>query len=276
MGAPTRTPRNSWIDKGLLALAVGGPDAVRIEQLAEALGVTKGGFYWHFDDRRALLEEMLDTWERVMVDDVIERVEAEPGDARAKLRRLFTLGSSVGDLMKIELAIRDWARRDKAVARRLKRIDNRRMQYMRSLLGDFCADEDEVEIRCLIVMSLFIGAPNTVVNTYYDARYGEVAVVTDANGNLIDVNAVTGQRIYPVFADYTSAYTSAYVAPAYVAPTYLGTNYLGYSAATAYNGAAIYRQYTDNSSNCTNGQVTQIFYPKRHHAAFRMVLAGKK
>jgi len=99
--------------------------------------------------------------------------------------------------------------------------------------------------------------PNTVVNTYYDPRYGEVAVVTDASGNLIDVNAATGQRIYPVFADYTSAYTSAYVAPTYVAPTYVSANYLGYSAATAYNGAAIYRQYTDNSSNCTNGQVTQ-------------------
>ena len=157
MGAPTRTPRNSWIDKGLLALAVGGPDAVRIEQLAEALGVTKGGFYWHFDDRRALLEEMLDTWERVMVDDVIERVEAEPGDARAKLRRLFTLASSVGDLMKIELAIRDWARRDTPVAERLRRVDNRRMEYMRSLFGAFCPDEEEVEVRCLVAFSLFIG-----------------------------------------------------------------------------------------------------------------------
>ena len=157
MAAPTRTPRASWIDEGLLALAVGGPDAVRIESLAEALGVTKGGFYWHFDDRRALLEEMLDTWERVMVDDVIERVEAERGDARAKLRRLFMLGSSVGDLMKIELAIRDWARRDKAVAKRLRGVDNRRMEYMRSLFGSFCPDEEEVEVRCLLAFSLFIG-----------------------------------------------------------------------------------------------------------------------
>jgi AcrR family transcriptional regulator len=157
MAAPTRTPRTSWIDQGLQALAVGGPDAVRIEALAEALGVSKGGFYWHFDDRRALLEEMLDTWERVMVDDVIERVEAEPGDARAKLRRLFILGSSVGDLMKIELAIRDWARRDKAVAKRLRRVDNRRMEYMRPLFRAFCPDEEEVEVRCLLAFSLFIG-----------------------------------------------------------------------------------------------------------------------
>src|SRR4051794_21846939 len=108
MAAPTRTPRAGWIEEGLRALAAGGPDAVRIETLAQALGVTKGGFYWHFGDRRALLDEMLETWERVMVDEVIERVESEGGDARAKLQRLFALASRIGELMRIELAIRDW------------------------------------------------------------------------------------------------------------------------------------------------------------------------
>src|SRR3954468_11833178 len=102
MAAPTRTPRTRWIEEGLRALAAGGPDAVRIEPLAKALGVTKGGFYWHFDDRRALLEEILDTWEREAVDEVIERVESEPGDARAKLRRLFAVAMSSGDVLEID------------------------------------------------------------------------------------------------------------------------------------------------------------------------------
>ena len=47
----TRTLRSGWIDEGLRALAAGGPDAVRIELLAKALGVSKGGFYWHFANR---------------------------------------------------------------------------------------------------------------------------------------------------------------------------------------------------------------------------------
>ena len=81
--ALTRTPRSGWIDEGMRALAAGGPDAAWIEALARVLGVTKGGFYWHFDDRRALLDETLDTWERVSIDEVIERVEGEGGDARA-------------------------------------------------------------------------------------------------------------------------------------------------------------------------------------------------
>lgn len=158
MAATTRTPRSSWIQEGLRVLGVGGPDAVRIEKLAQALGVTKGGFYWHFEDRPALLAEMLDAWERLVVDEVIDRVESEGGDARARLRRLSALAGSGRDLMKIELAVRDWARRDKAVARRLRRLDNRRMEYLRSLFGAFCADPDDVEARCMVFFSLWIGS----------------------------------------------------------------------------------------------------------------------
>lgn len=167
--AATRTPRSDWIDAGLSALAAAGPDGVRVEALAQTLGVSKGGFYWHFDGRPALLREMLDRWERVMVDEVIDRVEREPGgDIRAKLRLLFALGAersrprssgdrSVPTPMEIELAIRDWARRDRAVAARLADVDNRRMEYLRRLFGDICPDAEEVEVRCLLVFCVFVG-----------------------------------------------------------------------------------------------------------------------
>jgi hypothetical protein len=125
-------------------------------------------------------------------------------------------------------------------------------------------------ILTLMVPAVAVGAqsaypPNTVVSTYFDARYGEVSVVTDASGNLIDINAQTGQRIYPVYPDYNSAYTNGYVAPAYtnvyvtpayVAPSYASATTYGYSTLAASNGTA-YRQYTDNNSNCADGQVTQ-------------------
>jgi len=128
---------------------------VRVEQLARELGVTKGGFYWQFNDRGTLLGEMLDTWERLLVDEVIEEIETRGGDARTKLRRLFALASD--ETVSIDLAVRDWARRDKTVATRLRRVDNRRMDYMRSLFGAFCPDEDDVEVRCVLAFSLWIG-----------------------------------------------------------------------------------------------------------------------
>jgi AcrR family transcriptional regulator len=157
MAAPTRTPRRRWVEEGLRALAAGGPDAVRIEPLAHTLGVTRGGFYWHFQDRQALLDEMLDTWERATTDEVIERVERDGGGARARLRRTFELISARDDLLAVDLAVRDWSRREQAVAERLRRIDNRRMDYLRSLFSTFCADADDVEARCLLSFSLLIG-----------------------------------------------------------------------------------------------------------------------
>ncbi len=156
MAAPTRTPRRSWIDQGLRALADGGPDAVRIEPLAKSLGVTRGGFYWHFADRDALLTDMLDTWERAATDEVIDRVERQGGDARTRLRRAGALTFS-DDLLPIELAIRAWSRYDPAVAERLRRVDNRRMDYLRTLFATFCPDPAEVEARSMLAFSLLIG-----------------------------------------------------------------------------------------------------------------------
>jgi AcrR family transcriptional regulator len=156
MAAMTRTPRSRWIEEGLRARAAGGPDAVWVEALAQALGVTKGGFYGHFADRNALLEELLDTWERNAIDEVLERVERQGGDVRARLRRAGALTFS-RELLPVELAVRDWARRDRAVAERLRRVDSRHMDYLRLLFGAICPDQDEVEARSMLAFSLVIG-----------------------------------------------------------------------------------------------------------------------
>jgi AcrR family transcriptional regulator len=156
MVAITRTPRDRWVEEGLRALAAGGPDAVRIEVLAQALGVTKGGFYGHFADRQALLEEMLDSWERMSTDEVLERVERHGGDVAAMIRLAGALTFSA-DLLPVDLVIRDWARRDRAVAERLRRVDNRRMDYLRLLFGGISSSGDEAEARSMLAFSLVIG-----------------------------------------------------------------------------------------------------------------------
>jgi AcrR family transcriptional regulator len=161
----TRTPRKRWVEEGLQALAAGGPDAVRVEPLAKSLGVSKGGFYWHFEDRQALLDEMLDAWERLSVDVPIEAVETAGEDSRARLRLLSSLASA--KVLDIDLAVRDWARRDPAVAARLRRIDNRRMDYLRSLFAGFAADEEDAEARSLLAFSLWIG------NHFIAAEHGD-------------------------------------------------------------------------------------------------------
>ena len=72
------------------------------------------------------------------------------------MQQLFELASSAD--FAVELALRDWSRRDADVAERLHRVDNRRMGYLRSLFGQFCVDEDDVEARSMLAFSLFIGS----------------------------------------------------------------------------------------------------------------------
>lgn len=158
--AIAKTPPEDWIRAGLRSLAEGGPDAVRVEQLAAHLGVSKGGFYWHFADRRDFLEKMLDAWERMVVEDVIREIDHQGGGPREQLLRLFELArlsARSAEGLGAELAIRDWARRDAAIADRLRRIDDRRIGYMRSLFRQFSPDAEDAEARCLQTYALFIG-----------------------------------------------------------------------------------------------------------------------
>ncbi|MBB5915480.1 AcrR family transcriptional regulator [Nocardia transvalensis] len=153
----TRTPRESWVEAGLAALAESGPDAVRIEVLAKRLGVTKGGFYGSFPDRAALLDAMLDTWERESTDDVLDRIDREGGDPRTRVYRAGMLTFSNDRLLPIDLAVRQWARHDEAVAERLRRVDDRRMNLLREAIATFCDDPDEIEARSLLAFCTAIG-----------------------------------------------------------------------------------------------------------------------
>lgn len=165
MSAPIRTPRESWVQAGLRALSAGGPDAVRVEVVAKSLGVTKGGFYWHFRDRPALLDAMLDSWEEAVVDAAIAIADRGGGSGRTRLKRLFAAAGAEG-ILDLELSVRDWARRDRGVAERVTRVDNRRLGYLRPLFAEFCDDDADVEGRCLLVLTLFVGT------SYVTATHG--------------------------------------------------------------------------------------------------------
>lgn len=156
MPAITRTPRSRWIDAGLHALAAGGPDAVRVEALAAGLGVTKGGFYGYFTDRTTFLDELLDEWERRSTDDVLAQVEAEGGGAPAKILRAGALTFSA-ELLPVDLAVRSWSRLDPAIATRLRRVDNIRIDYLRSLFATFIEDPNEIDARSTLALALAIG-----------------------------------------------------------------------------------------------------------------------
>ncbi len=154
-----KTPAETWLDAALEVLGAGGPEAIRVESLARTLGVSKGGFYWHFPDRPTFLQRVLDRWELRAVTQVIERIESHDASPRDRLRELFGLARAemAGGGIAIELAVRDWARRDPAVAARLAAVDEQRASYLRSLFVQITDDPLDAEARTLVVASLYIG-----------------------------------------------------------------------------------------------------------------------
>ena len=62
-GQPSRADASQWVLAAMDILAAHGVNALRVEQLAKSLGVTKGSFYWHFRDRDAFLARIIHTVE---------------------------------------------------------------------------------------------------------------------------------------------------------------------------------------------------------------------
>lgn len=155
--AHAKTSRTAWIEAGLAALAAGGPGAVKVESLAASLGVTKGGFYGFFANRQTLLEAMLDSWEETSTRDVTARVDAESLDAGARAFRAAQLTWAADGLLDLDIAIREWARRDPHVAQRLAKVDHYRFDYLREQMAALSADPREAEARSILAYLAAIG-----------------------------------------------------------------------------------------------------------------------
>ena len=150
-----RLGKQQWINAGLRAVVKKGVEAVRIEPLAEALSVTKGSFYWHFKDRGALLDALLETWEARATSAVIDQVEGRGGDARAKLRSLFSIVGQVDG--RLDRAIRAWAAVDETARKALERVDSRRLDYLQTLFLGVGFSPEEALARARLVYHALIG-----------------------------------------------------------------------------------------------------------------------
>ncbi|HGG65918.1 MAG TPA: TetR/AcrR family transcriptional regulator, partial [Rhodobacteraceae bacterium] len=89
-----RLSPTDWIQAAFRALTAGGPQAIRAEAIARALKVSKGSFYWHFKDVHALKQAMLDHWQQVATQDVIDLVESGAANAKARLQLLVSVSTT--------------------------------------------------------------------------------------------------------------------------------------------------------------------------------------
>jgi AcrR family transcriptional regulator len=124
-----------WVAAGFAELARGGVEGVRVEVLAKALGVTKGGFYRRFRDRAALLEAMLARWRDGRIAAIEKHTALDGASARERLKAIIKLYSERmnTEAMAIELAIRQWARTDEAAAGAVTSVDAARLKNVGQL-----------------------------------------------------------------------------------------------------------------------------------------------
>jgi len=148
-----------WIDAGLKEMGRGGVAQVRVEVLAKRLGVTKGGFYRRYKDRRALLDALLEIWSRGRIE-AIDRQSAldgtSPTDRLRSLIRLYSEGVNP-EGMAIELAIRQWARSDPSADAAVARVDAARLRNGTQLFGALGLSDEAARARAVLFYAYIFG-----------------------------------------------------------------------------------------------------------------------
>ena len=157
--ARTQLGRDEWVAAATDLMAKLGIDGVRVEVLAKTLGVTKGSFYWHFKDRKDLLDGLLETWRGGRIRDIEKQTALTPGKEREQARHLVEVYSTGRNRkgIAIELAIRDWARRDPDAAQVVEAVDAHRLECTRKLFRIIGFDEPEAKARSLMLYAYVFG-----------------------------------------------------------------------------------------------------------------------
>lgn len=168
--------RDAWLDAAATAVAEGGFDNVRVLTLAKRLGVTRGSFYWHFQDHAELVTSFLDRWrdrrlrELVHLQPIGKNLEME---VRRIVHMLLSEPARTTRRMRIELAVRDYARREQYAAKIVAEVDAARVAQTASLLQNVTGDAQKARDLALLFYVATIGA-QVVLTASHE---GEEAIV---------------------------------------------------------------------------------------------------
>jgi AcrR family transcriptional regulator len=160
-----RLDSKAWVAAALEILAEQGIDGVRVETLAKKLGVTKGSFYWHFKDRDALFEAILDDWRRAATLRIIARLDQASQTPAGRLRQLINLpfqGPRSERGAEVELSLRLWSRRDSRARAALAEVDELRLSYIAGLLQECGFNAGAARARAVLAYA-FIRVGTTLI-----------------------------------------------------------------------------------------------------------------
>jgi AcrR family transcriptional regulator len=155
----TQLDRDAWVQAAIEVLAEEGVAGLRVEVLAKRLKVTKGSFYWHFQDRRDLLLAVLQFWKEGRIRDIVKQTRAQPGRELEQIYHVIDIYSTTRSRrgMMIELAVRDWARRDPEAAAIVAEVDDTRLRCARELFLACGVPMEEASSRCMLLYAYVFG-----------------------------------------------------------------------------------------------------------------------
>lgn len=144
-----------WLDQGLKTLTKSGFTALKAEPMAKAMGVSRGSFYWHFEDVAAFHTALLRRWRETMTEQIIASLERLPGNEspiNELLRRAFG-----GNRLPLEIAVRSWATVDPMARAAVHAIDRRRLSYMEAQFAAKGFSPGAAQARSQILYWAFLG-----------------------------------------------------------------------------------------------------------------------
>lgn len=151
-----RYARADWIRTAWEILHEDAAERLPIAEIARRMGVTKGSFYWHFEDRSDFQQAMLAHYRDAQTDMVIRAMRKVEGSAAERLRRLILFIAHNIDA-NLERTVFDWATLDAGVARALKEEYQRRADFVAELLRRAGVAPKEARSRGLAFASMIMG-----------------------------------------------------------------------------------------------------------------------
>jgi AcrR family transcriptional regulator len=159
-----RLTRDDWITAALGAIADGGLAAVGVEPLAARLGATKGSFYWHFENRDALLEAAIRRWEQETTTDVAAEITTAHDAPASQFRRLVASVIERAEQDRVGPALLASAGHP-AVAPALERVTAVRLNLIATVLRRLGFPPGEARRRALLAYSAYLGHGQLVHST---------------------------------------------------------------------------------------------------------------
>ena len=149
--------RFDWLLQALDIFVAEGIDAVRITRLADELEVTRGSFYWHFQNREDLLETLVRYWKdknTAAITEAVNHAESLP----AGIFRFFeTCIDAARFDPRLDLALREWARRSARIRAQVDTEDAARIAALCQFLQRFDFEMPEALIRARVLYYSQIG-----------------------------------------------------------------------------------------------------------------------